>query len=118
MTAALYHAKLEKTLERMGGLYTLEDILERIADGRMQSFTEGNSWMITQIGVYPRRRVLELFATTGDLKDRAVYDKVLAFAKEMGIDLLVGVGRRGWLPEAEKHGFKVKTVSYLYYREL
>ena len=44
-----YHAKLARVLERMGGLYTVQDILNLIAIGKMQSFTEGDSWAVTQI---------------------------------------------------------------------
>ena len=53
----------------MGGLYTLNDILTAIAEGRMQSFVEGNSWVITQVMSFPRAKVLEVFAAVGDLDD-------------------------------------------------
>ena len=62
MNAAPYHVKFAKALARQGDLYTLQDILDRLADGRMQSFAENNSWMITQISNFPRRRVLEVIA--------------------------------------------------------
>ena len=49
MTASVYHRKLARVLDRMGGLYTLNDILTMIAKGQMQSFVEGESWAVTQI---------------------------------------------------------------------
>ena len=49
MTAHPYHAKLARILARMGGLYSVSDILGAIAAGHMQSFTEGDSWAITKV---------------------------------------------------------------------
>ena len=37
MTAALYHRKLARVLERMGSTYLVSDILSAIAEGKMQS---------------------------------------------------------------------------------
>ena len=83
VTAHLYHQKLARGLDRMGGLYTLNDILTAIAEGRMQSFVEGNSWAITQVVSFPRAKVLEVFAAVGDLDDlRILHDRIIDFAAE------------------------------------
>lgn len=119
MNAPFYHRKLERCLAVQGGLYSLADILERIADGRMQSWVENNSWAITQISIYPAKRLLEIVAAIGDLKDcRILHGRVLAFAKAMDVDLVAAYGRRGWARDAERHGWKIKTTSYLYHRDL
>ncbi|HJY89163.1 MAG TPA: hypothetical protein VJ255_02755, partial [Candidatus Acidoferrum sp.] len=76
-----YHRKLERVLARMGGLYTLHDILSAIADGRMQSFAEGDSWAITRIMDHPRGRSLEIFAVVGGLDDlRVLHDRLVIYA--------------------------------------
>ena len=55
----------------------------------------------------------------GDLGDcRILHGKILAFASEMNVDLVAAYGRRGWAREADRHGWKTKTESYLYHREL
>lgn len=119
MTAALYHKKLERALDRQGGLFALTDILERIADGRMQSWVHGNSWAVTQISVYPRRRVLEVVAVIGDLGDcRALNAMISQFASEMSVDLIASYGRRGWAGLGGKLGWKIKAENYLYHREM
>lgn len=119
MTATLYHQRLERALDRQGGLFALKDILERIADGRMQSWVENNSWAVTQISIYPRRRSLEIVAVVGDLGDcRVLHDRVIAFAKNMGVDLISTYGRLGWIREARRNGWKIKTQNYLYQKEL
>jgi hypothetical protein len=119
MTAAPYHAKLAKALDRQGGLWTLQDILERLADGRMQSFVAGNSWLICQISVFPQRRVLEVIALVGDLEDyRALDAKLTKFANKMDVDLVSAYGRRGWKPFGTELGWKVKATNYLFQKDL
>ena len=116
---APYHRKLERALDRQGGLYALSDILDCVAEGRMQSWVQGNSWAVTQISVYPRRRLLEIVAVVGDLGDcRILHGKILKFASEMSVDLVAAYGRRGWARDADRNGWKIKTESYLYHREL
>jgi hypothetical protein len=119
MSAPLYHKRLQRALDYQGGLFALSDILERIADGRMQSWVHNNSWAITQITIYPRRRLLEIVAAVGDLHDcRILHGKILVFARDMGVDLVAAYGRRGWARDADRNGWKIKTTSYLYHKDL
>ena len=119
MTAHPYHARLGRLLERMGGLYTVQDILSAIAEGRMQSFVEGDSWAITKIAVFPRARLLEIMVALGDLDEcRVLHDKIMQYAKDHDIALVQAYGRRGWAPDAGRNGWKIKTTSYLYQKEL
>jgi hypothetical protein len=119
MTVPLYHRKLERALDRQGGLWSITDILERISQGTMQSFVRGNSWAVTQISVFPRRRILEIVAVVGDLGDcRLLHNEIIAFADKMNVDLVAAYGRLGWVRDARRNGWKVKTTSYLYHKEL
>jgi hypothetical protein len=119
MNAPIYHRKLQRALDAQGGLWSLNDILERLADGRMQSFVHNNSWIVTQISIFPRRRVLDIIAAVGDLGDcRILHGRILAFANEMNVDLVAAYGRRGWARDADRNGWKIKTTSYLYHKDL
>ena len=119
MTAAVYHAKLARVLDRMGGTHTVSDILIAIAEGRMQSFVEGNSWAITQVVSFPRAKVLEVFAAVGDLDDlRILHDRILDFAAEIGVGLIRAYGRKGWFPDAMVRGWRVKSRYYVYAKEM
>ena len=119
MNATVYHRKLARVLDRMGGLYSVQDILTAIARGKMQSFVENNSWAITQIAVYPKAKVLEIVAVVGDLDDlRVLHDRVLEYATNMGIGVISAYGRKGWLPDAEKRGWTVKSRSFVYQRNM
>jgi hypothetical protein len=112
-----YHAKLERILDRMGGLYTLHDILTEVAQGKMQSFTHNESWMITRVMDYPRGRCLEVFAVVGNLDDcLAMHDKLLDFANEIGASVIQAYGRKGWLKPGKARGWRVKARSFVYQR--
>ena len=114
-----YHRKLDRLLDRMGGLYTLQDILSAIAEGKMQSFVEGDTWAITKIAVFPRARLLEIMIVVGDLKDcQKLLDRIYQFADENDIGLVQAYGRRGWFNHPLTSGWKIRTKSYLYQREL
>jgi hypothetical protein len=119
MTAAIYHKKMERVLDRMGGVYTLNDILTAIAEARMQSFVVNNSWAVTQINDYPRARTLQFVAMVGDLADRdALQAKVLDFADDVNAGLVSAYGRLGWIPQARELGWRLKARNYLYHREM
>jgi hypothetical protein len=119
MTAALYHRRLARVLDRMGGLYTLNDILTRIADGRMQSFAENDSWAITEVVDFPRARQVTIVAYVGDLKDiDRLQEKIFAYAAEIGAGLVAAIGRMGWAPHALERGWRLKAKNTLYHRDL
>ena len=114
-----YHKKLARVLDRMGGLYTVQDVLTAIATGKFQSFVEGDSWAITHIGVYPRAKVLEIIAVVGSLAElRVLHDQVLNFANLMDCSVIQAFGRKGWLADAEQRGWKVKARSFVYQRDM
>ena len=114
-----YHRHLARTLDRMGGTYSVQDILAGVAEGKMQSFMEGDSWAVTKTVNFPRARLLEIMVALGDLQEcRCLHDRILDFARENDIGLVQAYGRRGWNPDAKSHGWKVRTTSYLYQKEL
>jgi hypothetical protein len=114
-----YQEKLQRVLDRMGGLYLMDDILARINDGRMQSFAVNNSWAITEIQQFPRASQLQVLAIVGDLGDTAALnDQVLDFARKIGVGLVATHGRRGWLEHGHALGWRLKSRSFLWQKEL
>lgn len=113
-----YHTKLERVLDRMGGLYTTQDILAEIASGKMQSFAHKDSWMLTRIMDYPRGRCLEVFALVGNLDDcLAMHDRLLDYANEVGATVIQAYGRKGWLKSGQARGWKVKARAFVFQRQ-
>jgi len=119
MTAAPYHRKMARALERMGGLYTLNDILTAIAEGRMQSFAVNNTWAITQVVQFPRARQLQIVALVGDLADiDELQAKIFAYANDVNASLVSAYGRRGWKRHALARGWRLKARNYLFHRDM
>ena len=117
MNYAVYHRKLAKALDRMGGLYTLNDILTRVAKGDMQSFAHNNGWVITCVVDYPRRRVLDILVAVGDLDDILfLHDVVVAYASKVNASLIRAYGRPGWDKFVKANKWHV--VNHVYYKEM
>lgn len=119
MTAHPYYAKLKRVLARAGNLYTVNDILTEIAQNKMQSFVEGESVAITRIALYPRAKVVEVLAVVGKVDEaRVLHDRVLVFAAEVGARVIQAYGRKGWLHDAQRRGWKVIAENYVYHRDI
>lgn len=122
MTAHVPHPyikRLERVLDRMGGLYLASDILRLVKEGRMQMFCEGESIAVTQIANFPRGKALEIIAVVGDIGElRVLHDRLLVFAAEIGAGVIQAFGRKGWFPDAERRGWRVKARSFVYQRDM
>ena len=112
-----FRAEFDQMLIDHGGLYTFDDIMERINDGRMQSFSDGESWIITQVHTFPQKKVVEIAYGIGDLAallDR-VQPEVVEFARSVGAEALIATGRLGWSRTA---GPEWKLLSANFIRNL
>ena len=119
MTAHPYHKKLARVLARAGDLYTVNDILAEVAQNKMQSWVEGESWALTRIAIYPRAKVVEVLAVVGRLDEaRRLHDRILVFASEVGARVIQAYGRKGWLFDAKRRGWKVIAENYVYARDI
>lgn len=108
--------KFKELLEEQGGFYTFEDILDCIHRGTMQSFADGDTWVITQVHEFPRKKVVEVAYVIGDMDTlKRMEAKVEKFAREIGADMLIATGRLGW---QNKYFPGWKPVSHNYVRAL
>ncbi len=111
--------KLARLLDAMGGLYLPSDIIANVHAGKMQMHAEGDSIVITQIGVFPRARVLEVIGAVGSLEDlRILHDRIIAFADKENCSVIQAFGRKGWIADAQSRGWKVKARSFVFQREM
>lgn len=105
--AADWTRKVEKLLRIGGGTHELQDILDAIKSGSMQSFVSGDSWAVTQVAEFPRKRVLEVLFLVGRLEDvPALRDQVEAFGRAVGADFVRAYGRPGWEATAKSLGWQ------------
>ena len=108
-----YYAKLARALKLAGDLYTVQDILAEIADSKMQSFVEGNTWAITEVHTFPNKKVLDITYVVGDLEDaEKLHDRVIEFAKSIDASLVRAFGRIGWEKHAINNGWLLAGQTY------
>jgi hypothetical protein len=108
--------RMNKALTLGGALFSLDDILEYLRDGRMQGHVEGDTWAITQIHDWPRKKSVNILYVVGNIKDSIKLEKkITGWAKDIGADTLTAIGREGWW-EHRLPGWK--KVGTLYSKEL
>jgi hypothetical protein len=106
-----YRKWIEAALERSGGTHTFEDIAAGIASGHMQLWPAAMACAVTQIVVYPRKKVLHVFLAAGDLEQitNAIAD-VEAWGRAQGCASLTMNGRFGWQRVLNKRGWSPTMV--------
>ena len=102
---------IEAALEYGGGTHLFEDIAEAIADGRMQLWPAKDSCLVTEITVYPRKKVLHVFLGGGDLNEiLGMHESVVQWAMAQGCESLTMTGRKGWVKALQNNGWKSQLV--------
>lgn len=108
-----YRARVEETLAEFGGLYTFDDLLDLIDRGEMQSFSTGESWAVTQICDFPRKRAVSIEFAVGDIDELKELEKQIdEFAKRHNIDLVMANGRLGF-DHVKTNGWKKVSSTYV-----
>lgn len=98
---------IERALVYSGGTHIFEDIRDAVATGRMQLWENAQSMAITEIIVYPRKKVLNIFLASGTMQ--GVQDMLASaeyWGRMQGCDSVTFAGRRGWRKVMNKQGFK------------
>lgn len=97
---------IEGALEYSGGTHTFKDIVDGILSQQYQFWPAERGCAITEIVVFPQKKVLHIFLAGGemdqivDMDDSAVY-----FAKSQGCDSVTIAGRRGWKRVLSEKGY-------------
>lgn len=108
-----FKKQVDKLLVKCGGFYLFEDILDCIDAGRMQSFAVGESWCVTQICEFPRRRALDIVFMVGHLDElREMESQLIQFARKHGIDRGIATGRLGFIEKAFP-GWKLVSANFV-----
>ena len=102
---------IESALEYGGGTHYYEDIVESIVSGKMQLWPAKDSCLVTEITVFPRKKVLHVFLGGGDLDEIiGMHESVVQWAKAQGCESLTLSGRKGWTRALEDLDWKPKMV--------
>ena len=98
---------IEAALEYSGGTHDWQDIVDGITSGHMQLWPAERGCLVTEITVYPRKKVLNVFLGGGDLEQLIdMHEDVQAWGKAQGCDGATIIGRPGWERVYQSRGWK------------
>ena len=101
-----YRGWIDDALEYSGGTHIFEDVVDGIKSGRMQLWPTEKGCAVTEIVVYPRKKVLHIFLAAGDLDQLLdMIDAAAAWGIQQGCQAMTMSGRRGWLRVLGKQGW-------------
>jgi hypothetical protein len=103
---------IEAAMQYSGGTHDFSDIANGVSSGRMQFWPAPRGAAITEILVYPKKKVLNVFLAGGDMAQ--VLDMIAdakAWGKCHGCTSISMTGRKGWARVLNKHGWKEQFVT-------
>lgn len=102
---------IEDALEYAGGTHLFEDIVAAVIEGRMQLWAGEKGCAVTEIIVYPRKKVIHVFLAGGDMSQIIDFEEsALEFGRMNGCTTMTLAGRKGWTKVLDKHGWKESFV--------
>ncbi len=98
---------LEDALAYSNGTHDIEDIWAGIESGQFQLWPGKNSAVITEIYLYPKKKVFHIFLAGGEMEELLeMWDSIEIYAKVVGCTSLSVSGRKGWMRVLESRGAK------------
>lgn len=105
---------IEGALEYCGGTHDFEDVCEGIYSGIMQLWPAPKGCIVTEIVVYPKKKVVNVFLGGGDMEQILdMHKDVISWAKEQGCSAATITGRFGWKKPLAKRGWTTLHSSYV-----
>lgn len=88
---------IEDALEYSLGTHNVQDLLDDVATNELQLWSSDKAVIITQILVYPRKKLLHAPIVAGNLEGVAeMTPSVIEFAKFIECQGITTAGRKGW----------------------
>jgi hypothetical protein len=102
---------IEAALQYSGGTHIFEDIVEAVLAGRMQLWSGEKGCAVTEIIMYPRKKVIHVFLAGGDMNQIIDFEEsALEFGRINGCQTMTLAGRKGWTKILDKRGWKESFV--------
>ena len=88
---------IEAALEYSGGTHDYMDVVDGVFSGRFQLWPAPRGCLVTEIVVYPKKKVLHVFLAGGELDQILdVEESLRQFGQMHGCDSMTLAGRPGW----------------------
>lgn len=102
-----FQKKLARGLKECGHTHTADDIRQAVEEGRMQSWVNNDSLVITEVLSHPQGREMNVVLVVGDFNDiMEMQPKIDAFAREYGCSSMRTTGRHGLIKLLPTYGWK------------
>ena len=107
---------IQSALGKGGDTHDFKDIVDGVLSGHMQLWVGSNGCAITEIVVYPNKKVLHVFLAGGD-KGHGIkqitdmHDDT--WGKAQGCDGMTIAGRKGWKKVLESRGWSEQNTTLL-----
>jgi hypothetical protein len=89
---------IEAALEYTKGTHTIQDIWDGIVTGNFQLWPGEKSAVVTEVQIYPRAKIMNIFLAGGDLEELIKIEKAISiYAKALNCHSVTISGRRGWV---------------------
>jgi hypothetical protein len=106
--------RVEIALAEGGDVMTFDDMIELARAGRIQLWADDESVVATEIMVYPRKKVLNLFLAAGRLPAvMAWHPKLTQFCHDNEVDLMVAFGAPGWGRIGRRNGWRFRAMVFV-----
>ena len=101
---------IESALKKGGNTHDFVDIVDGVMSGHMQLWMGKNGCAVTEIVVYPNKKVLHVFLAGGNkgygIKQITdMHDDAMAWGKQQGCEGMTVAGRKGWKKVLQKKGW-------------
>lgn len=103
---------IENALKHCRGSHTYDDIVYMVMSNTLKWWCLPNSFMVTEIGTYPRCKMLHVFLAGGNLEEiLATQDDLIAHAQENDCSKVTLSGRYGWKKPLFAQGWEKPSMS-------
>jgi len=102
---------LEAALDVGGNTHSFIDVAEKVISGHLQLWPAEKGCVVTEIIVYPNKKVLHFFLAGGELEQITdMQDDIIEWAKAQGCQEMSLSGRLGWKKALKNLGWEQKSV--------
>lgn len=106
-------ARLRKALVLGGDTHSVDDIVAGVRSGALQAFASENAFVVTEVGVAPRKKWVNVLVAAGELDEvMELQPQIEAFGRDQGCEFMTMTGRRGWSRVLPDHGWHETGVMY------
>ena len=107
---------IESALKKGGDTHDFKDIVDGVLSGHMQLWFGAKGCAVTEIIVYPNKKVLHVFLAGGDQghgieQITDMHDDAVEWGKAQGCDGMTIAGRKGWQRVLESKGWRQQFTT-------